>query len=229
MSVNDNTELKGNILKQAPLPVSQEKLLQPNAAGGAIKAGNSAFKDEFDKLLNSNFSFDPSAVISGLIPVDYLQPMGIMEEFETISISTKEIENSDAMFFLNAANQGENLNFTLKDSINVIDAANYKTMEVSKTLGNLLMQSAENNKSLRLDFDNNVTVILKVAADGKIDASFIPQNREVENYLKNNIDYLKQRFDEQTIAYSNISYKPYKQPKDERQGQNNERQGKNNE
>ncbi len=204
--------------------------MQPNGAGGFIKTGNTAFKDEFDKLLNSNFAFDPSAVISGLMPVDYLQPTDIMEEFETISINTKEVENVDAMFFLNAANQGENLNFTLKDSINVIDATNYKTMEVSKTLGNLLMQSAQNNKALRLDFDNNVTVILKVAADGKIDASFIPQNREVENYLKNNIDYLKQRFDEQTIAYSNISYKPYKQPKDERQGQNNnERQGKNNE
>ncbi len=220
MNVNENKLKENNLNEMQAMAASS--MGQPQIS--PLKTNEGSFEDEFKKLLNSNFSFDPTSVISGIIPVDYsVSPV----EYETISLDTNNIDNVDAMFYLNVANQGESVNISINDETSVIDAANYKTMEVSKTLGNMLLKAAENNKTLRLDFDNNVTVILKVAADGKIDASFIPQNKEVENYLKNNIDYLKVRFDEQTIAYSNISYKPYKQSGNNREKQ--ERQGKNNE
>lgn len=121
---------------------------------------------------------------------------------------------------MNISTNNDIQNLQIKDNLNVIDASNYKTMEVSKTLGDIIMKAAENNKAVRLDFDNRVTVVLKVSKEGKIDASFFPQEKEVENYLKNNIDYLKVRFDEQNIAYSNISYKPYRGQKQNNKNNN---------
>lgn len=171
------------------------------------------FKDEFDKMLLE--SVDASQFVQ-LAPLEIL-----MQADENISLDTKSIEDVDAMFFFNISNTGEtNLNLQIKDNENVIDAANYKTMPVSKTIGDILMKASENNKSVRLDFDNQVTVVLKVAKDGRIDATFFPQDKQVENYLRNNIDYLKVRFDEQNIAYANLSYKPYqknKQSKEKKQ------------
>ncbi len=179
------------------------------------------FKDEFEKMM---LNVDLSEIASLNSPIMF--DNGSFEENqEKLSINTKEVENNDAMFYLNVSTQGEAINVKINNDGCLIDANNYKTMEVSKTLGDVLLKSAENNKALRLDFDNEVTVILRVAKDGKLDASFIPNNHEVENYLKNNIDYLKARFTEQNIAYSNINYKPYKG----RDGQQKGKQGGKNE
>lgn len=220
MELNKNTQN----LQISPAPVQESRSFQnENGANTLVLSEKvSPFKEEFDKLLGAN-ALDPSQ----FVPLAQLQPLAdfSISAEDAIQIDTKTIENIDAMFFLNISNQGENnLNLQIKDSENVIDAANYKTMPVSKTLGDIIMKASENNKSVRLDFDNQVTVVLKVSQEGKIDATFIPQDKQVENYLKNNIDYLKVRFDEQNIAYSNINYKPYRQNK-----QNNKQGEKNNE
>lgn len=195
MNINQNNELK-----QVP---TLEGVVQEVIKGD----NNTTFKSEFNKLL------DTTPDISFLAQNSLINPILDFENFdeiETIKFDTKEIENVDAMFFLNISTNSQTQNLQINDEISVIDASNYKTMEVSKMVGDIILKAQENNKSVRLDFDNRVTVVLKVAKDGKIDATFFPQEKEVENYLKNNIDYLKVRFDEQSIAYSNISYKPYK-------------------
>jgi len=209
MNINEKKELNGNIQIEGLPQVT------PAVQNGA------SFKDEFDKLLTSS----EYAQIS-LLTQDFTvnQVLGLDEniEIEQFNYDTKKIENVDAMFFLNVSSNAGNMNLQLNDETSVIDASNYKTMEVSKTLGDMLVKASQNNNALRLDFDNNVTVILKVAADGRIDTTFFPRDKEVENYLKNNIDYLKSRFEVQNIAYSNISYKPYREgnQKNKRQGEN---------
>ena len=87
----------------------------------------------------------------------------------------------------------------------------------------MLMSSVDSKKPVRMDFDNNVTVILKLDDKGKVNAHFIPGDKAVEEYLKNNIPYLRQRFDEQNISYSNISYKQYK---DQRENPENKKENK---
>ncbi len=218
MSINENNEFKGKITAEG------DSL--PSAA--TVTAEGTTFKDEFDKLLDNSGAIDASAFIASplsSIPsqIDYTVFDSSINETlgvgETYKIDTKKIENADAMFFLNISSAGsDSVNLQINNDTSVIDASNYKTMEVSKTLGDIIMKSAENNKAVRLDFDNNVTVVLKVSREGKIDTTFIPQDKQVEQYLKNNIDYLKVRFDEQNIAYSNISYKPYRQNKNNKQG-----------
>ena len=87
----------------------------------------------------------------------------------------------------------------------------------------MLKSSVDSKKPIRMDFDNNVTVILKLDDKGKVNAHFIPGDKAVEEYLKNNIPYLRQRFDEQNISYSNISYKQYK---DQRENPENKKENK---
>ena len=64
----------------------------------------------------------------------------------------------------------------------------------------------KNNKPFRIDFDKNISVIIKVNKDGSLSANFIPGDKAVEQYLRNNISTLKQRFDEENLAYSELSY-----------------------
>lgn len=220
MSINENqpnNELKGNVRIDA----------SNGSLGKTIQKDGVSFKNEFDKLISDNSNtVDTSLIASslGLYPLftPEFTPDIQSEEFDSYFIDTKTIDNKDAMFFLNISSRSENVNIKLNNDTSIIDASNYKTMEVSKTLGDIIMKSAENNKSVRLDFDNRVTVVLKVSKEGKIDASFFPQDKQVEQYLRNNIDYLKVRFDEQNIAYSNISYRPYRQNRNNKQGDKNE-------
>ena len=69
-----------------------------------------------------------------------------------------------------------------------------------------LSKARENNQPLRIDFDQNVSVILRVGRDGAISAQFIPGDKAVEQYLRNNIDALRNSFDEQDLPYSDLSY-----------------------
>lgn len=226
MKVSENTDLKDKVTNELlkGQAVAMNPAVNGNEGGYNIQTQDGlSFKDEFEKLLIEKTSEDADLLIGSIGINPYLQfNFEDYEIEETFKYDTKTIENVDAMFFLNISNQGESVNLKINDDLSVIDASNYKTMEVSKTLGDMILRASENNKSVRLDFDDHVTVVLKVSKDGKIDASFFPQNKEVENYLKNNIDYLKVRFDEQSIAYSNISYKPYKEPN---KNNNNSKQG----
>ena len=94
-----------------------------------------------------------------------------------------------------------------------------KTAKVSATMMNLLSDSLKTNQPFRIDFDKDVSVIIKVNKDGSIMANFIPGDKAVEEYLKNNIGYLRQRFDEQNLSYSQLSYSKHKQQQ-EQQNQN---------
>ena len=71
---------------------------------------------------------------------------------------------------------------------------------------NKLADSMKNNQAFRIDFDKDVSVIIKVNKDGSLMANFIPGDKAVEQYLKNNIASLRQRFDEQNLQYSQLSY-----------------------
>ena len=74
------------------------------------------------------------------------------------------------------------------------------------------------NQPFRIDFDKDVSVIIKVNKDGSIAANFIPGDKAVEQYLRNNISFLRQRFDEQNLSYSQLSYSNSRQQQQRRQG-----------
>ena len=80
-----------------------------------------------------------------------------------------------------------------------------KSSQVSKTLADLLAKSMKDNQPVRIDFDNNISVIIKVSKDGKISADFLPSSQVAEAYLRENLPLLKQRFDDNNIEYEELN------------------------
>ncbi len=144
---------------------------------------------------------------------------------------TLTISKEDALFFNDLVEKtdyiigktGETSTFQLNllKVANDAETQNAKQTEVSKALMNLIEEAYKTQKPTRIDFDNNISVILKISKDGKVSAEFIPSDRAVEQYLRNNIGYLKERLNEQNIDYGDIMYKPYKDnSKKQRNNQN---------
>ena len=62
---------------------------------------------------------------------------------------------------------------------------------------------------------------MKVSVDGKISAQFIPSDKAAEEYLRNNIGYLAQAFEEQEIPYTELSYRQQRQKRQDQQNSSN--------
>lgn len=69
-----------------------------------------------------------------------------------------------------------------------------------------LKDSMLNKKVFRIDFDNEISVIIKIDTEGKISANFLTSSKELGEGLKNNLYILRQRFEEQGIKYGSIDY-----------------------
>ena len=124
-------------------------------------------------------------------------------------IDADKIGVNDAIFFVNLLNNQGIINYSVEDDkINLSNDTG--KMNVTNSLLNMIKTSYDTKKPIRLDFDEDMTVILKLDSKGKIQTHFIPGSLEVENYLKSNIPSLKQRFDEEQINYSSLSYSKYK-------------------
>ncbi len=147
-----------------------------------------------------------------------------MQKYDlSLNFNTANISREDAKFFADLA---DNKQFAVQDignKTNIIKFADevgptYKTQQASKTLTNLIEKAYNEQKPVRIDFDNNVSVIMKIDKKGKISAEFIPGDKAVEEYLRNNIRSLKQRFDDQNLPYNDLFYR---QSRHSRQQQRN--------
>lgn len=127
-----------------------------------------------------------------------------------------KMDNKDINFFVNlVANQQmtaqtaqlNNAGLSSNNNFNEIKAsATQKTVNVSATLMDAINESVKTNKPFRIDFGNDVSVIMRVNKDGQLSANFIPGSAAVEQYLRNNIESLRQSFDEQELPYERLSY-----------------------
>ncbi len=142
------------------------------------------------------------------------QGLNLISTDLTLDLDCLNISEEDALFFNELTKNPQfslsavqNQLINLGELTSTSDIQAYKSMNVSKSLFNLISKAQETQKSIRLDFDNNVTIIMKVDKEGKLTAEFIPGDKAVEAYLRNNIPYLKQRFEEQNIAYNDLFYR----------------------
>lgn len=136
------------------------------------------------------------------------------------------IDRDDAMFFANAVKNG-NCGFTVNGQIITENLASssqevgtiYKSAEVSKTLMNMIENAKSTQKPVRIDFGNDISAVIRVSTDGKISAQFLPTNEAAEDFLRSNIAYLQQSFEEQEIPYNELSYKSKGQRQNQEQNQ----------
>ncbi len=89
--------------------------------------------------------------------------------------------------------------------------ATQKSSQISKTLADLLAKSMKDNQPVRIDFDNNISVIIKISREGKISASFLPSSQVAEAYLKENLPLLRQKFEDNNIDYDELNQRERKQ------------------
>lgn len=152
------------------------------------------------------------------------------------AIKSIAMNAQDADFFLNLVQNKQNTDFvqaninTVQNQIQVQEVKNQviqSSAAVSQALIDSLNESMKTNKPFRVDFDNNVAVIMKVDSNGVLSANFIPGSSAVEQYLRNNIAELRQAFEDKGIEYNELSYTSKKQ--NNSQKQNRGQRGGNNE
>lgn len=168
-------------------------------------------QNQINEQYANKFSFDTVSSIKNIQSV---------YNYDTVSIS-----KDDAKFF---ADLVENKQFALQqngETQNLIKFADeigptYKAQQTSQVLTNLISKAYNEQKPVRIDFDNNVSVVLKVDSKGKVSADFIPGDKAVEAYLRNNIGFLKMRFDDQNIAYNELTYRQSQNGNQHREQQN---------
>jgi hypothetical protein len=97
-----------------------------------------------------------------------------------------------------------------------------RNVQVSSILMDKLNESLKTNRPFRIDFDKDISVIIKVNRDGSLAANFIPGDKAVEQYLRNNIASLRQRFDEENLPYSELSYSNSRQNQQQRRKKEND-------
>lgn len=118
-----------------------------------------------------------------------------------VKYDTVIMNEADVEVFVNLVENGEiNMN-------NLAPKATEKSVQVSKALADMLAKSMETNQPVRINFDNDISVIIKISRDGKITADFLPSSQVAEAYLKENLPLLKQRFDENNIDYESLNQK----------------------
>ena len=135
----------------------------------------------------------------------------LYETKSAFNYNTMTMDRDDAIFFANLtqnipAQVSINNNEITLNVLNEVEEIQ-KPLNTSKTLINIIENCYKTQQSARLDFDNNISVILKIDKAGKVSAEFIPSDKIAEQYLKNNIAFLRQTFDEENLPYTELSYR----------------------
>ena len=190
-----------------------DELITNEMLSGTINFTDFKYNNEGQNLLSMN--------IQNLLNTKDL--MSTVNSATTIDYDVINMSDDDANFF---ANLVQNTDMSMKDiATQVVESNNAQTaksVQVSSVLMEKLADSLRTNQPFRIDFDKDVSVIIKVNKDGSLAANFIPGDKAVEQYLRNNISSLRQRFDEQNLSYTQLSYSNSRQQQQQRR-QNKER------
>lgn len=186
LQVKQNEETKDNSVTMLP---EDENILSPGTM-------------PFYKMMEEfNALNETSGEISAVSDFDF--------KYDTLSMS-----EDDAKFFINLAQNGEFISvpngeteFKLIKTEVAQNSVIAKSVEVTGKLTELIQKAQNTQKPVRIAFDNDVSVVLRIDKNGKVTAEFIPGSLEAENYLRSNIASLRQKFDEQNLPYNDLFYR----------------------
>lgn len=224
--VEENSEEKKDDVKvDKTTPVTPDKKAEIQAKTDAKNQEYSSLTEELKNVLMTNG-------LVGMLGIqgDNKLYSGIQADVYTsepaIAYQSIGMSDDDALFFSNLVKNTDmsmqSIAGEFQKAANTAGLENVqKTAKVSATLMNALSESLKNNQPFRIDFGKDVSVVLRVDKDGNLNAQFIPGDKAVEAYLKNNLSFLKQRFDEQNLPYGELSYGRNRQQNQENQKRNN--------
>ena len=213
-SEKDSTKEANKINQQLKNP---DDIVPSDVLSGGINFTDYKYHNESQSLLSQN--------IQNLLNTKDL--MTTINSATSFDYDVINMSDSDANFF---ANLVQNTDMSMKSISAQIDQAVLnngseavqKNVQVSSVLMDKLAESLKTSQPFRIDFDKDVSVIIKVNKDGSLAANFIPGDKAVEQYLRNNIASLRQRFDEQNLPYSELNYSNSRGQQQERRRNNKE-------
>lgn len=200
---------------ETPTNKEPNEIISPETLSGEINFTDFKYHNESQAILSQNIQ-------SLLDTKDLMSTISSATTFEYDAIS---MSDADANFF---ANLVQKTDMSMKNIMNELSSEiveNSKNIQqnlrVSSVLMEKLSESLKTNKPFRIDFDKDVSVIIRVNKDGSLAANFIPGDKAVEQYLKNNIASLRQRFDEENLSYSELTYSNSKNGQQQRRKKEN--------
>ena len=210
--------------------VFSENQNQENAQSGQGQAqdnnqqnGYTPLSSQIQSYMNANGVDIHFASINPMEATSHAQLTGMVT---TVDYSAIQMSDVDAKFFADLVSKTDMSAASIAAEFDkAMQNGNTKlvqsTAKASAALIEALKESAKNHQSFRVDFDKDISVILQVDRGGKINANFIPGDKAVEAYLRNNIEFLRQRFNQENIAYGDLRYSQSRQHKEERERNNN--------
>lgn len=82
-----------------------------------------------------------------------------------------------------------------------------ENMKFSRSFLNLIQYTFKSQRPIRIDFDKNASVIIRINPQGRVSAEFIASDAVMEHLLKTNIPQLKKKLDSSGIKYKKIYYR----------------------
>lgn len=247
-AAQDAKDLETNNVNDAQKVQQEQKASQDNAASQLEKEKLTEEKDEAASSLYKSAASDPLKELNSQIAA--LKGFNNTSDSKIQNINSKNSEsldgnycqvmqmnNKDITFFVNLVDNQQmtaqigqvsnNLNNITNNFTEIKSEATQQTVQVSATLMDAINKSAQTNKPFRIDFGNDIAVIMKVDKEGVLSANFIPGTAAVETYLKNNIASLRQNFDNQNLPYNELSYSNRQKQESQQQKQSNDKENEN--
>lgn len=213
---SNNLTLTGNVDANNVMDLTKMGALN------SLNNANAMLSNDIQQMINN------TAQISGISCASKVS--GSIFSFGDDSKNSISMTQSDAQFFINltqndtvsaqnAVTQAQNM---INNGAEVSEVQ--QNVKISQALLDAINNAKETNQPLRIDFDQNVSVVLRIGKDGAIAANFIPGDKAVEQYLRNNIETLKATFNENDLPYTDLSYSNSSKQQNERR-RNKQQQG----
>lgn len=213
---SNNLTLTGNV------DTSNVMDLTKMGALNSLNNANAMLSSDIQQMINN------TAQISGISGASKVS--GSIFSFGDDSKNSISMTQSDAQFFINLTqNDTVSVQNAVVQAQNMINSGAdvsdvQQNVKISQALLDAINNAKETNQPLRIDFDQNVSVVLRIGKDGAIAANFIPGDKAVEQYLRNNIESLKATFNENDLPYTDLSYSNSSKQQNERR-RNKQQQG----
>ena len=206
LQMGSNTNFSGNGQPFAEFVNAQGNTLKTSANDLAEEKAVLSTMEENIAIANKNIALEQTQTVSNESGIKRVNKQNITVD-TIVDYNTVIMDKADVDFFAKLVNEG------MVDLNEVRNAS--KSSSVSKTLADLIAKSMQDNKPIRINFDNDISVIIKINKNGKISADFLPSSQIAEAYLRENLPLLRQRFDDNNIDYEELNQRKQQQDNNE--------------
>jgi len=211
------------VTKKELLSENKENLEQTKAA--SILDVEKILKNKIDEKNNTANNFQllkqPELQTSLADKIKKLKSTSSNEK--SYKINLKNLNENDVDFLKKLTKQHE-INLQLPQfqnqqnlNTNVTNSEiSYQSTDFSKTFTDMVNQAFKSQKPVRIDFDKEVAVILKIDKQGKVSAEFIPGDKAAEVALRNALPELQAKFNEEKLPYKELKSRNYNDKQERR-------------